>query len=294
MNQWLVLVNPNAGTGRRQASRAAKALALHGVAGEVIEISDLDALGRAIDEAARTGVRHFVAVGGDGTVNIVANAILAREFAQTPVLGVLPGGTGCDLLRTFAIPQKMEPAAAHLATDTVYPIDVGVVEGEWGIRHFLNVGDVGIIAAAAKRAASITPRLGKSRYLLGFGLALPTFKATGVRVRVGKRSYEGDAIAVVFANGQYFGGGFNIAPKAAMMDDRLDVQVFTASRRAAARLVPKVKRGLHLTDRDVERFSGPHVEIATDDPWPVEVDGEYLGNTPVVAKVARGRIALKI
>jgi len=294
MNDWLVLVNPHAGTGHRQAARAAKALALHGVQGEVVETPDHAALGWAIDSAARAGRRHFVAVGGDGTVNVVANAILTTEFDDTPVLGVLPGGTGCDLLRTFAISQKMEQAAAHLATETIYPIDVGVVEGEWGARYFVNVGDVGIIAAAAKRAATISPRLGKSRYQLAFGLALPAFKATGVSVKVGKRSYEGEAIAVVFANAQYFGGGFNIAPKAAMMDGALDVQIFTATKRSAGRLVPKVKRGLHLTDRDVMRFTGPRVEIATDAPWPVEVDGEYLGNTPVVAKVATGRIALKI
>ena len=294
MSRWLVLVNPHAGTGRRVVSRVAKSLALHGVEGDVVETRDLEGLGRAVDTAASEGRRRFVAVGGDGTVNVVANAILERQFAETPVLGVLPGGTGCDLLRTFAISQKMEEAAAHLATDTVYPIDAGVIEGEWGSRYFLNVGSVGIIAAAAQRAQSMSPRLGRARYLLAFMRALPRFKCTGVRVEVGAKTYDGDAIAVVFANAQFFGGGFNIAPKAAMMDGELDIQVFAAGKKAAARLVPKVMRGLHLSDRDVRRFSGSGVEINTDLPWPVEVDGEYVGNTPVVVRVTRGQIALKI
>lgn len=291
---WLVLVNPRAGTGRRVVERVEAALRVHDVAAELVVTGDHQSLDAAIAEAVAAGRSRFVAVGGDGTVNVVANALLAHDFAEMPVLGVLPAGTGCDLLRTFAISQKMEEAAAHLNGDTVYPIDVGVVEGGWGSRYFINVGDVGIIADAARRAQQMSPRWGRARYLFAFFRALPGFRTTEVHVAAGRRSFEGEAIAVVFANAQYFGGGFNIAPKAAMMDGDLDIQVFTANKREAARLVPKAMKGLHLTDRAVRRFTGPEVRIETSTPWPVEIDGEYVGNTPVVARVAKGRIALKI
>jgi YegS/Rv2252/BmrU family lipid kinase len=294
MTRWLVLVNPHAGRGPSAAPRVRRALTKHGIEADIVETGDIESLEHALDRAVLEGRYRFVAVGGDGTVNAVANAILTRQFPQMPVLGVLPGGTGCDLLRTFAISQKMEEAAAHLATDTVYPIDVGVVEGEWGSRYFVNVGDVGIIAGAARRAQRMSPWWGKARYLIAFLAALPSFRVNEITVTAGGRTFTGEGVAAVFANAQYFGGGFNIAPKAAMMDGDLDVQVFAVRKRAAARLVPKVMRGLHLTDRGVRRFVAPSAHIETRDPWPVEVDGEYLGNTPVTVRVARGLIALKI
>lgn len=293
-SRWLVIVNPRAGRGPSAAGRVERALAAASVDGEVVESDDMESLKAIVAGAVEEGRHRFVAVGGDGTVNTVANAILAHGHRQMPVLGVLPGGTGCDLLRTFAIPQKLEEAVHHLATDTIYPIDVGVVEGEWGSRYFVNVGDVGVIAAAARTAQSMSPRWGRIRYLLGFARALPRFRTTGVHVEAGSRRFDGEAIAAVFANAQFFGGGFNIAPKAAMMDGDLDIQVFAARKRNAARLVPKAYRGMHLRDRCVRRFVAPSVTISTDQPWPVEVDGEYVGNTPVSVRVARGRIALKI
>lgn len=293
MSRWLVLVNPHAGRGRGVPA-VEQALAAHAIDADIVEAGDLAGLGAALDAAQAEGRTRFVAVGGDGTVNVVANAILARTFPEMPVLGVLPGGTGCDLLRTFAISQRMEEAAAHLATETVYPIDVGVVEGDWGTRYFVNVGDVGIIAAAAKRAQTMSPRWGRARYLLAFIRALPGFRVTEMQVSAGDRSFTGEGVAAVFANAQYFGGGFNIAPKAAMMDGDLDVQVFAVRKRAAGRLVPKAMRGLHLSDRGVRRFVSQTARIETREPWPVEVDGEYVGNTPVTVRVARGLIALKI
>lgn len=294
MTQWLVLVNPRAGKGRTALGRATRALDERHIEGAVVEVDGLDKLRRTIAEAVSTGQDRFVAVGGDGTVNAVVNELLAHEWKSPPILGILPAGTGCDLLRTFGISQKLEEAADHLVGDETYLIDVGVVIGEWGRRYFVNVGDAGVIGAAAEVAAEISARWGRLRYLSAFIRTLPRFKTCIVSLEAGKRAFHGEAIAVVFANGQFFGGGFNIAPKASLVDGELDVQVIAATKRQAVRLVPKVMRGLHLTDPAVKRFSVPEIRLETEIPWPVEVDGEFIGNTPVVARVQRDRIALKI
>lgn len=294
MSEWLVLVNPRAGRGRTAFDRSTAALQERRIAADVRLVDGLEALSETVDAEIQRGRTHFVAVGGDGSVNAVVNALLAHEWARPPTLGVLPAGTGCDLLRTFGISQKLEEAADHLVGDQTYLIDVGVVMGEWGRRWFVNVGDTGVIGAAAMKAASISPRWGTARYVTGLVRALPGFRRGAVTVQAGSRTFEGDAIAVVFANGQFFGGGFNIAPKATLVDGMLDVQVITAHKREAARLIPKVLRGLHLNDRAIRRYSVPEVRVESATPWPVEIDGEYLGNTPVTARVHGGRIALKI
>ena len=294
MSRWLVLVNPHAGKGRTARDRAERALDHREIPADFAVVDGLDALRSVVAEAAQDGRDRFVAVGGDGSVNAVVNELMAHEWPAPPTLGILPAGTGCDLLRTFGISQKLEDAADHLSGDQTYLVDVGVVMGEWGRRHFINVGDAGVIGAAAQKAAGINPRWGSLRYVAALLRALPGFKRGRVQVDGGGRSFEGEAIAVVFANGQFFGGGFNIAPRATLVDGMLDVQIITAKKREALRLVPKVARGLHLTDRAVRRFTASEVRVETAVPWPVEIDGEYVGNTPVLARVQGGRIALKI
>ena len=294
MTGWCVVVNASAGSGRTTRQHAEAALAATGLYFEVLAPSSRAAMTAEIANAVRAGQRHFVAVGGDGTVNALVNDLLAHEWTEPPVVGVLPAGTGCDLVRTFGISQRMDQAAAHLLGSGTYLIDVGWVRGEWGEHFFVNVGEAGVAAAGVERAARLPSRLGRIRYPAGLALALPRFRRTHVDVVGDRRRFSGEALAVIFANGQFFGGGFNVAPKATLVDGLLDVQIITASKRRAGTLVPRVYRGLHLMDRGVRRFTSGTVRVETAEPWPVEVDGEPIGNTPVEAGVAPGRIALKI
>jgi diacylglycerol kinase (ATP) len=290
---WLVLVNPAAGRRPLPVERVRRALQTVEVAAEVVTIYGSDEMHEALVGATRSGRERVAVVGGDGTVNLAVNALLSVPGDQRPLLGMLPHGSGCDLLRTFAIPQSLEAAARHLAGDQRYTIDVGVLEGEWGRRLFVNVAQAGVGAAAAQSAPRLPRRLGSPRYPAAFAARLPGFPAADVTLE-GRRSYQGRALAVILANGQYFAGGWNIAPKAALMDGLLDVQVIDVPKTAAPRLVPKLIRGLHLTERGVRRLTLDKVRLETDVPWPVEADGDYLGNTPLVASVLPAAVDLKI
>jgi diacylglycerol kinase family enzyme len=59
-------------------------------------------------------------------------------------------------------------------------------------------------------------------------------------------------------------------------------------------LVPKIIGGHHLGDKAVRRFSTDKFELSADLTWPVEADGEPIGNTPVSVTVEPGAIVLKI
>lgn len=294
MTSWLAIVNEAAGGRGSTSGRAHAALAAVDVAYDLIAPADRAAAREVVREGVADGRRHFIAVGGDGTVNALVNDLLEHPWEKPPVVGVLPAGTGCDLIRTFGIPQRMPEAAIHLVRPGEYLIDVGLAEGSWGRRYFVNVGQAGVAAAAARRATRLPVSLGRIRYPLGLALTLPGFRRGHVEVETGKRNFSGEALAVIFANGQFFGGGFNIAPKATLIDGVLDVQIITARKRRAASLVPRIYRGMHLTDPDVRRYSSAAITVTTREPWPVEVDGEFVGNTPVRVGVTPGRIALKI
>jgi diacylglycerol kinase (ATP) len=291
---WWVVVNPAAGTREQWEERVRCSLDRLGLEA-VINVSDsADHLRRLVAEGIEAGATRFVAVGGDGTVSLVTDALLSRAWAEPPTLGVLPAGSGCDFVRTFRFSQVLEEAAEHLVGDATYAVDVGVAEGAWGVRRFLNVLDIGVIAATVRTAERATRRLGRLRYKAAFWATLPFFKTTRITLEMERRTFYGRANTVVLANGQYFGFNMNVAPRASPADGLLDVQVFTGPKTSALALLPKVSRGRHLAHPLVKRFRSGAVAVATERPWPIEVDGDYLGETPVRVRVEPGAIRLKI
>jgi diacylglycerol kinase (ATP) len=292
--KWHVYVNRAAG---RKASEPA---AIRDLLREIGLDFDLQAPASAdetralIEASARSGATHFAVAGGDGTVNLAVNALMPLGLAAPPVIGVLPVGTGCDLLRTFGLPQDVAGAARHLTTNAVYDIDVGTLEGSWGLRYFVNVAQTGVGAAAVQTAMSLGRRLGAARYPLAFVARLPGFPRATVKIITERRTIESEALAVILANAQFFAGGWNVAPKAMLVDGALDVQIINCRKTSAPALVPKVIKGTHLSDPAVRRLSAAEFSIETDPPWPVECDGDLVGNTAVKGRVIPAAISLKI
>jgi diacylglycerol kinase (ATP) len=294
MPKWKVVVNRSAGRTPIRLEAVRSALAAANVDADIeapVTRAEAEAV---ITAAAREGVSHIAVAGGDGTMNLAANALLSLEDVEPPVLALLPTGTGCDLLRTFGIPQDLAGAARHLSTDDVYPIDVAVLEGSWGSRYFVNVAQVGVGAAAAQTAARFARGLGASRYPVAFMARLLRFPVARVVVETERRRYESDALAVIMANAQFFAGGWNVAPKATLVDGVLDMQMINITKPRAPALVPKIIRGNHLTERAVRRFTAATFHITTDVAWPLEADGDYVGNTPVSGRVLPAALRLKI
>jgi len=278
---WWVVVNPAAGSREPWDERVRRCLGGLGLEAEVRASESAEHLRRLVAEGRAAGARKFVAVGGDGTVSMLADALLRDPWDDPPTLGILPAGSGCDFVRTFGIPQDLEQAARHLTGEATYLVDVGVAEGAWGVRRFLNVLDVGVIAATVRTAEHATRHLGRYRYKAAFWMTLPLFRTTRLTVEMDRRTFEGRANTLVLANGQYFGFNMNVAPRASPADGLLDVQVFTGPKTSALVLLPKVSRGRHLAHPLVTRFRSATASVATAHPWPIEVDGDFLGETPV-------------
>ena len=294
MARWLVTVNRAAGRKATRVDKVREALNNAGVDAEIVDPESAEETSAVIRAAAMEGKTHFAVAGGDGTANLAVNTLMTMDLDVPPVLGVLPSGTGCDLLRTFALPQDIRAAAHHLATDTTYPIDVATLEGSWGTRYFVNVAQVGAGAAAAETAPKISRSLGALRYPLAFAVRLPRFPYAKVTVTTERRTYESEALAVVMANAQFFAGGWNVAPKATLVDGVLDMQIINARKTKAPALVPKIIRGTHLKDPAVRRFKAAEFKIETNPIWPLEADGDLVGNTTVSGRVVPAAIRLKI
>ena len=294
MNDWLVVANPYAGRRREIEQRTRRVLDQHRIAAEIHAPYGVAEVRQCIDEGVARGHRRVVAVGGDGTLNLIVGALMRHEWDEPPTVGVLPAGSGSDFVRTFGFSQRMEEAARHLDGDDVYPIDIGVLRGGWGERYFVNVADAGVLAALVQRSEGLPRWLGSSRYHVALPLAYPSFPEAEVRLVAGHRSYEGPALLTIFANAQFFGGGWNIAPRATVTDGLFDMQVFNGSKSDIPRLWWRAKTGDHLRDEKVRRFTAERFTLETDPDWPVEADGEFFGIGPVEGEIIPAAIRLKI
>jgi diacylglycerol kinase (ATP) len=289
-----MIVDSRVGRPRRTEQRARAALADMRISFDLVVPVSEDGIQRIVWSEAAGGRRRFLVVGDDVILGSVVDALMRIGWDEPPVLGVLPAGAGCDFVRTFGIPQRLEDATAHLRGEATYRCDVGLVQGPWGDRYFLNAVQAGFGAAVSRRARKLRGLPREARRRLAGGSALVRFEPAEVRLETDRRTFEGGAMAAVLANGQFLAGGLNVAPKATVMDGRLDVQVIATSRREILTLTPRIARGIHLGDRAVWRTSSKAFRLTVDRPWPVEVDGRYVGDTPISGQVAEKRIDVKI
>ncbi len=293
MDEWLVLVNPQAGKGRHAEARTRRALATHGIRAEVHAPLGTQEMRAAVDKGVVEGRTKFAAVGGDGTANLVADQLLSHTWMSLPVLGLIPGGSGSDLARSFDVPQRIEDAVAVLNGDATRDIDVGLLEGSWGTRRFINCAESGLTAAVLRRSMGMPRWFGSVKYHLALGLVYPRAGLTSMTLRAGDAEFVGSSLLAVFANARYFAGGWNIAPEASASDGLFDIQVFAATKRDIPRLWWLAKSGSHLSEPTVHHFAAASFELEVTDGWPVEADGEYFGDGSMKGSLIRSALSIK-
>lgn len=297
MARVVVIGNPKAGRGKTEADWA-DVLGRLTAAGLDPELASTTAPGHAIDlarSARASGAELVVAFGGDGTVHEVVNGLLADgPGAGVPVLGVVPGGSGCDYAKTFGIPPDPDQAASLLVSSSpVRMVDVGVVSFDGGRRYFANIAEIGVGAEVVDRAAKLPRVLGGAVYFGAFWLTLPSFKRRKVRVTMDAQVYDGPLTNMVVAIGRFFGGGMQIAPYADPSDGTFDVQLHLGSKLDFVRAIPKVYKGTHVPHPRVREERAMTVTVHSDPPVLIEADGEVLGRTPATFTILADVLRLK-
>jgi YegS/Rv2252/BmrU family lipid kinase len=239
---------------------------------------------RAVDD----GATRLVAVGGDGTVNEVANGIVGREVE----LAVIPRGTGWDFVRTYEIPRRLDDAIRVARDGRVRELDLGRAsyrswQGEPRESYFANIASAGMSGAIAQRANETTKALGgKISYFWATLAVFSRWRNCAVEVDVGGETRRGRLHDVIVAIGRYLGGGMKITPEAEPDDGLFDVLLIgDLSKRDLLLTLPKTYRGTHLPHPKAELLRGPRIRIDAERPLPVQLDGEQPGTTPVSFEV---------
>ncbi|MGZ8687401.1 MAG: diacylglycerol/lipid kinase family protein [Gaiellaceae bacterium] len=295
------LVNPasaNGSTGRRWPEIAHRAQAA-GLEGDAHFSERPGHLGELAREQALAGVELLVVVGGDGSVNEVANGLAG--LTRTPEIAIVPRGTGWDFVRTFGIPNDVDAALRIAVEGDVRTIDVGrVTYRAWGGGEaesvFANVASAGMSGAIAQRANETTKALGgKASYLWATLAVFAGWSAVRTHLTVDAEIRDGRMFDVIVANGKFLGGGMKMCPDAEPDDGLLDVlTIGDVTKRDLVVTMPKIYRGTHLPHPKAEALRGRVVTIETDEPVPVELDGEQPGTTPARFEVLAAALRLRV
>jgi YegS/Rv2252/BmrU family lipid kinase len=271
-----VLFNPAAGRGRvgRLAPAVLAELARVGFEPEPRysrlggELTDIAA------SCSEAGHDRLVAIGGDGTVSEVARGVL--DAAGSVAIGIVPLGTGNDLVKSTDIPRDWRGACRWLAQGArPRRVDAGRVNGRW----FVNGIGAGLAASIAQAASRRLRLPGPLPYAAGLLASLHRAPASP-RCRISWADGSDERPVCLFAacNGRFAGGLFQLAPRARLDDGRLDLMWADALGRAAVlRHASRVMAGTHLDLPVVHVASSSWVEFECDEPLPVQVDGDVLG-----------------
>lgn len=157
-----------------------------------------------------------VAVGGDGTINETAQALVNTPTA----LGVIPGGSGNGFARELRMPLHLQEAVFCLQKAKTVRCDVGQANGEL----FLNLAGVGIEAQIAYDFMQYgkTGKRGMWPYFkLGAKDAF-TYQPQEMQLEYDGRQETLRPLSVTFANGTQYGSNFKIAPQASLTDGWLE------------------------------------------------------------------------
>ncbi len=274
--QVLVIGNPIAGKGKAERRIYEFVRALERL-GHHVELSMATAAGEALERARSVNSRTdaLVAAGGDGTVNEILNGL--ADPSNIPILH-LPVGTANQLARTLGLPFEPEKLASILDQRVVRRVDMGLA----GDRRFLMV-----VSAGAD--AQVTEEIKKQRNGgLGYsGYVLPILK-TAVGHRCTKLEVvvdEGRRIVgceVMVLKVRLYGGLLVFDDDARLDSGHFHVCVFregTLGRLALYASAGLIRAASYLPD--ITRVTCQRVRIESEEPVPVEVDGDHFGTTPI-------------
>lgn len=201
-------------------------------------------------------------VGGDGTITKSIAGIVGTKNK----LGVIPSGSGNDTYRTIKMLPKGETK-----------IDLAKIND----TYFINVACTGVDAEVANNLDKLKETKIPTSQLYNASIiyTFVKFKHKRMKLHTSIKDIDSKYTILSICNGAYYGGGFNIAPKAELTDGLLDI--YYGEKMSKIEMIPlllKMKKGKHEGKRKIHKFRTDHVEINFEEEITFNVDGEKVTN----------------
>jgi YegS/Rv2252/BmrU family lipid kinase len=290
-NEWLVIVNPNAGNGKGEKDWDMISALLEKE--EILfTVQFTERKGHAIklsQEAISAGIRKIIIVGGDGTLNEVVNGVFTNNtcLSTDVVLSLIPVGTGNDWGRMFGIPLDYGRAVKIIRDDKRLAHDVGLVSffdgNEKYKRYFINIAGLGFESVVVKKTnyQKDNGHGGKLIYFYNLLTSLLAYKNTTAEITIDGELKHANVFSVNIGNGRYCGGGMRQTPNALPNDGLLDATIINGMGKfEIIRNLKILYDGTILNHPKIEGYRCKNIKINSGSILYIEADGESLGHTP--------------
>jgi len=273
-NEWVFIINPTAGNGHAKSLQPEIEEMIHKYGVDAVVVTS-EKIGHATDLAkqyAVGGSKYIIAVGGDGTFNEIASAVLHEKGVT---LGIVPAGTGNDFIQILGFPDHFqEQHWKALFEKRTTKMDVGLSNG----LPFFNGMGLGFdaqVAAENYTESGIEKKGGKDKYLWHIIKTLLFYKEKRMTVLSAENNHESDCFINTVSIGRRFAGSFFLTPKAIANDGLLDVcMIEKLSLPERFMILPKVPKGTHLKNKKVNYYQTSKIEIEFTHKVPFHLDGE--------------------
>jgi diacylglycerol kinase (ATP) len=273
----------------------------------------------------KLGYKNIVVVGGDGTINEVANGFFdikaknrspldPMKFKPVSRLSpinpkatfwIIPSGSRNVLAASLGIPHQGIESFKNIKQMKKRKMDViGVTVADKDnpaitrVRIVLNAAEMGAGAEIIDRSKRVRGKI-KSRFLstiAGVVSTLPTYESNECDIIIDGKKITSMITMAVVANGNFLGGGFNIAPRANMSDGKLDVVIMknSGSFKMLKKLVEMKGDSQYIDEENILYYQASQVAfLPKNRNMTVSLDGEPVGILPAVFKAYHNALNVK-
>ncbi len=226
----------------------------------------------------------IIVVGGDGTLHEVVNGF--SEFNAN--LGLVPCGTGNDFASALGLPLCPQKALDIILSESPKFVDYMQLPKVRGI----NIVGTGIDVDVLKRYEKLKVK-NKFNYTTCLIKTLFNFDYTNFTAKFGDKEIPYRSFIACIANGSVYGGGIPICPVASPTDNKLNfVAVKSMAKLKIIGAFLKLKKGKILSLKQAEHFECSSVDIITDKPCTINVDGELYENMPFSVQIVSNKLKM--
>jgi len=302
-----VIINPESNQGRTKKKREHIKEAIKSFIKEFkYEFTEKPLQAVEISRAAiKDGTELIVGVGGDGTMNEIANGFFEDDSLINPetTLGIVPSGTGSDFCRSLNIPLGLKNALQVITQAPSNMIDIGRVKfrdhsGSDEQRLFLNVSDFGIGGEVVHRMNQERMEKKASSYFRCLVTTFISYKHKRLKIKIDNVDIPPQEYMIgAISNGRIFGKGMKIAPEASLNDGLFDFVLVEGMKKFEFfRNVYKIYMGTHLSHPKISLHRGSKIEVNPADSEEtvlIEVDGEQVGSLPATFEIIPKSLLVK-
>ena len=242
---------------------------------------------KLVENAVKDGFKRVIVLGGDGTIRESAIPLVNTDV----VIGIIPCGSGNDLVRPLGIPSDVSSALDFALSDTFRKMDVGLAND----KLFFNAAGFGFDVDVLENMDLFRQKgfKGSFAYLLGLFKSLSHLTLRHCEIRTPEGEMTKNALLVCAANGTHIGGGMNVAPGSDPFDGKFNVCILhDVTSATVPALLAKFLRGKHTESKHCTYFQTTQLDITCEPESMLELDGEIMKGTPVSFKLLPGALLL--